>query len=146
MKPKRSAVSTMSSLPITEPPVGEVGVARLGEGFDVARVLAVGVADEAAADVDAVDDFDFVVERGLLVQAAVVVIVLKVDPGGCRGREGLPARARTSPLQASSTATPPARPGERNRRRLPGQNRSSSSPAPATQAWEVQQAGAVFNR
>ena len=42
--------------------------------------------------------------------AAVVVIILKVEPGGCGAEKAWPARARTSPLRASSTAMPPTRP------------------------------------
>ena len=65
LKPNRSAVSTSSSLPIFGAERGEVGVAGLGERFaeGAAAVLAVGVFDEAAADVDPVGDFEVVVER-----------------------------------------------------------------------------------
>ena len=39
--------------------------------------------------------------------AAVVVISLKVEPGGCGPENAMPARASTEPSRASSTATPP---------------------------------------
>ena len=42
--------------------------------------------------------------------AAVVVITLKVEPGGCGAEKAIPARASTEPCRASSTATPPRRP------------------------------------
>ena len=42
--------------------------------------------------------------------AAAVVTSLKVDPGGCGAEKAMPARARISPLRASSAATPPSRP------------------------------------
>ena len=43
-------------------------------------------------------------------RAAAVVIILKVEPGGWGAEKAWPARARTSPLRASSTAMPPTRP------------------------------------
>ena len=42
--------------------------------------------------------------------AAVVVTILKVEPGGWGAEKAWPARARTSPLRASRTAMPPERP------------------------------------
>ena len=39
-----------------------------------------------------------------------MVTILKVEPGGWGAEKAWPARARTSPLRASSTATPPERP------------------------------------
>ena len=42
--------------------------------------------------------------------AAVVVTILKVEPGGCGAEKAMPARARISPLRGSSAATPPSRP------------------------------------
>ena len=42
--------------------------------------------------------------------AAVVVTILKVEPGGCGAENAIPASARTSPLRGSSAATPPSRP------------------------------------
>jgi hypothetical protein len=42
--------------------------------------------------------------------AAVVVTILKVEPGGCGAEKACPARPRTAPLRASSTAIPPLRP------------------------------------
>ena len=43
-------------------------------------------------------------------RAAVVVIILKVEPGGWGAEKAWPASARTSPLRASRTAIPPERP------------------------------------
>ena len=40
----------------------------------------------------------------------MVVIILKVDPGGWGAEKACPASARTSPLRASRTAMPPERP------------------------------------
>ena len=40
----------------------------------------------------------------------MAVITLKVEPGGCGAEKAMPARARTSPVRASSAAIPPKRP------------------------------------
>ena len=42
--------------------------------------------------------------------AAVVVTILKVEPGGCGAEKAMPASASTSPLSGSSAAMPPKRP------------------------------------
>ena len=42
--------------------------------------------------------------------AAVAVTILKVEPGGWGAEKAIPARARISPLRASSAAIPPKRP------------------------------------
>ena len=113
MKPKRSAVSTMSSLPISGPSGAK---SALHDSAKASRKvppqnspLALLMKRPPTLTPSTISNSSSS-ETTPFCRAAVVVIVLKVDPGGCGAEKACPARARTSPLRASSTATPPARP------------------------------------
>ena len=116
----------------------EDGVAGLGEGLaeGAAAVLAVGVVDEAAADVDPVGDFEFVVERDdVVLQGGGGGDDLEGRARGLGGGEGLAGEGADVAVAGVEHGDAAGAAGQRRDRGfLQRRGRSSSSPAPPASA------------